>query len=139
MAAFAAAILLSGPLHGALASFFPTIPFAKVFRYLLLALLLGVLVGTRVREADVEAPMGRGREVAIAPAWRGKGRGLPAPLIRGAETCSNAGVRGLRPSGHSAVADWVTMGNGGTPNAPSAGARRQSRGVSCSTRVWYLP
>lgn len=44
LAAFAAAILLSGPLHGALASFFPAIPFAKVFRYLLLALLLGVLV-----------------------------------------------------------------------------------------------
>ena len=44
LAAFATAILLSGPLHGVLASFFPAIPFAKVFRYLLLALLLGVLV-----------------------------------------------------------------------------------------------
>ena len=39
------------------------------------ALLLGVLVGTRVREADVEASMGRGREVAIALAWRRQGTG----------------------------------------------------------------
>ncbi len=42
--AFGIAIFLSGPLHGVLASFFPAVPFAKVFRYLLLALLLGVLV-----------------------------------------------------------------------------------------------
>jgi hypothetical protein len=39
------------------------------------ALLVGVLVGTRVREADVEASMGRGREIAIAMAWRQRGTG----------------------------------------------------------------
>jgi hypothetical protein len=39
------------------------------------ALLVGVLVGTRVREADVEASMGRGREIAIALAWRKQGTG----------------------------------------------------------------
>lgn len=45
------------------------------------ALLLGVLAGTRVREADVEASMGRGREVAIALAWRQQGTGVwPARL-----------------------------------------------------------
>lgn len=39
------------------------------------ALLLGVLAGTRVREADVEVSMARGREVAIALAWRQQGTG----------------------------------------------------------------
>lgn len=39
------------------------------------ALLLGVLFGTRVREADVEASMARGRDVAIALAWRQQGTG----------------------------------------------------------------
>lgn len=39
------------------------------------ALLLGVLAGTRVREADVEVSMARGREVAVALAGRRQGTG----------------------------------------------------------------
>lgn len=54
LASFAAAILLSGPLHGVLVSFFPAIPFAKVFRYLLLALLLGVLVAAAAPWRDFD-------------------------------------------------------------------------------------
>lgn len=42
--AFAIAIFLSGPLHGAIASFAPSAPFAKVFRYLLLAGLVTVFL-----------------------------------------------------------------------------------------------
>ena len=38
-------------------------------------LLLGVLFGARVREADVEASMARGRDVATALAWRQQGTG----------------------------------------------------------------
>ena len=68
-----------------------------------------------------------------------EGRGLPAPLIRGAETCSNAVVRGASAIRAQRGRGLGDVGNGGTPNAPSAVARRQSRGGSCSTRVWYLP
>jgi|GEM_PF-2404097 len=38
-------------------------------------LLLGVLFGARVREADVEVSMARGRDVATALAWRHEGTG----------------------------------------------------------------
>ncbi|MFO0932401.1 MAG: hypothetical protein U1E39_06790 [Planctomycetota bacterium] len=45
------------------------------------ALLVGVLVGTRVREADVEVSMARGRDVALALAGRHEGTGVwPARL-----------------------------------------------------------